>query len=150
MASDRAAALDLQFCAVSPDAVLPRKALPEDAGLDLALTREVRVNAGERTLAQTGLAVAIPPGHVGLIVPRSGLALDRGLTVLNSPGVIDPGYRGEVGVVLVNLGEHEQVLPPGARVAQLLLVEVTNAAPIFVDSLPGSVRNAGGFGSSGD
>lgn len=132
------------------DARLPRRANPWDAGLDLAAVESARIPPGARVAAPTGLAVAIPPGHAGLVVPRSGLARDHGVTVANAPGLIDAGYRGELTVLLVNLGPEEHHVAPGDRIAQLVIVAVGDHVPQEVDELPASDgRDAGGFGSSG-
>ncbi|GGI05562.1 dUTP diphosphatase [Egicoccus halophilus] len=132
-----------------PDAVVPTYAHAGDAGLDLSSTEEVVVAPGARAAVPTGLALAIPPGWVGLVHPRSGLARRHGLTVANAPGTIDAGYRGEVLVLLVNLGAEPVTLARGERVAQLLLQRVGRALVREVDALDDTARGAGGFGSSG-
>lgn len=133
-----------------PDAVLPGRAHEWDAGLDLAAAEEVVVPARARAVVPTGLAVAIPRGWAGLVVPRSGLARRYGITLTNAPGLIDAGYRGEVQVLVVNHGDAEHVIQPGERIAQLVLVPVWTGAVREVDELPGSDgRGDGGFGSSG-
>ncbi len=131
------------------DAVLPSYAHPGDAGLDLVAVEAVRLGPGERAAVPTGLAVAIPDGWVGLVHPRSGLARRHGLTVANAPGTIDAGYRGEVQVLLVNLGSDPVEVAAGERVAQLLLQEVGRAQVIEVEDLDETARGAGGFGSTG-
>lgn len=128
---------------------LPRYAHPGDAGLDLCAAESTRLAAGERTAVSTGLAVAIPEGWVGLVHPRSGLALRQGLTVLNAPGTIDTGYRGEVKVLLVNLGREPVTITQGDRIAQLLLQRVGRALVTETDYLDETVRGGGGFGSTG-
>jgi len=132
-----------------PDAVLPSYAHPGDAGLDLTAVEAVTLAPGERTAVPTGLAVAIPVGWVGLVHPRSGLARRHGLTVANAPGTIDAGYRGEVQVLLINLGADTVQLPAGERVAQLLLQSVGRARVVEADDLGETARGAGGFGSTG-
>lgn len=128
---------------------LPSYAHPGDAGLDLAANDAVTLAPGERAAVPTGLAVAIPPGWVGLVHPRSGLARRHGLTVANAPGTIDAGYRGEVQVLLVNLGSEAVEVAVGDRIAQLLLQRVGHAQIVEVDDLDDTVRGVGGFGSSG-
>ncbi|MFO7779888.1 MAG: dUTP diphosphatase [Nitriliruptoraceae bacterium] len=132
-----------------PDAVLPSYAHPGDAGLDLTAVEPVTLEPGGRTAVPTGLAVAIPMGWVGLVHPRSGLARRHGLTVANAPGTIDAGYRGEVRVLLINLGAETVHLPAGERVAQLLLQRVGRAHVVEVDDLDETARGTGGFGSTG-
>ncbi|MFP4148301.1 MAG: dUTP diphosphatase [Nitriliruptoraceae bacterium] len=131
------------------DAVLPAYAHPGDAGLDLAAVEPARLWPGERVAVATGLALHIPDGWVGLVHPRSGLARRQGLTVANAPGTIDAGYRGEVQVLLVNLGAEVVDIEAGDRIAQLLLQRVGWAEVVEVEGLPGSVRGDGGFGSTG-
>lgn len=132
-----------------PDAVVPRYAHPGDAGLDLTSVEAVTLAPGERGAVPTGLAMAIPEGWVGLVHPRSGLARRHGVTVANAPGTIDAGYRGEVLVLLVNLGADPVELAAGERVAQLLLQRVGDAEVREVSSLDDTARGAGGFGSTG-
>jgi dUTP pyrophosphatase len=140
----------IEFRKLDPDAALPRRARDGDAGLDLAANVDVVVAPGERTAVPTGLAVAIPPGHAGLVLPRSGLATRRGLTLPNAPGLIDPGYRGEVLVALVNLDPREKVdIRRGDRIAQLLVIPFLEVEPVLVEELPETQRGSGGFGSSG-
>ena len=129
---------------------MPRRANPWDAGLDLAALEGVVIAPGERAAIGTGLAVAIPRGHAGLVVPRSGLARYHGITVANAPGLIDAGYRGELTVLLVNLGAEAHEVRPGERIAQLVIVPVGAHVPVEVPELPPSDgRGEGGFGSSG-
>jgi dUTP pyrophosphatase len=129
---------------------LPERAHPGDAGLDLRSTVDVEVAPGSRALVPTGLAVAIPDGHAGLVLPRSGLASKVGLTLANAPGLIDAGYRGEVVCAVVNLDRTETVrIARGDRIAQLVVVAVPEATAVEVADLPGSVRGSGGFGSTG-
>jgi dUTP pyrophosphatase len=133
-----------------PDAVVPARAHPGDAGLDLSAVEPLELPPGGRAACPTGLAVAIPEGHAGLVVPRSGLARRHGVTVANAPGLIDAGYRGELQVVLVNLGAEPHRIAPGDRIAQLVVVPVALPAPVGVDELPASDgRGEGGFGSTG-
>jgi dUTP diphosphatase len=131
-------------------AALPGRAYPGDAGLDLVACERHELAPGERALVGTGIAVAIPAGHAGLVTPRSGLAAEHGITIVNTPGLVDSGYRGELRVILHNTdGEASFVVEPGMRIAQLLVVAVTEAALREVDELPASERGTGGFGSSG-
>lgn len=140
----------VEFTKLDPSVSLPRRARGGDAGLDLAANADVKVRPGERALIPTGLAVAIPEGHAGLVLPRSGLASRQGLTLANAPGLIDAGYRGEVTIAVVNLDPLEPVeIRKGDRIAQLLLVPFASAEPAEVSELPGSERGEGGFGSSG-
>ena len=133
-----------------PDARLPDQAYETDAGLDLAACERVEIGPGGRAVVGTGLAVAIPPGHAGLVVPRSGLAARHGLGKVNAPGLIDPGYRGEVKVILLNTDRSEPfVVEPGMRIAQLVIVELPAVELVEVDELPTSERGEGGLGSSG-
>jgi dUTP pyrophosphatase len=135
---------------LDPDLPLPHYALASDAGLDLHASQRVVIEPGARALVGTGLAVAIPPGWAGLVLPRSGLALRHGVTVLNAPGLIDAGYRGEVKVLLVNHDPHATAtLERGERVAQLIVQTVASVELVEVDELPASERGGGGFGSTG-
>jgi dUTP pyrophosphatase len=140
----------LPFKRIDPDAILPARAHPGDAGLDLRSAVDVEVTPGERALVPTGVAVAIPDGHAGLVLPRSGLASKHGLTVANAPGLIDTGYRGEVICAVVNLDRFTPVrISKGDRIAQLVVVAVPELAAEWVDDLPPSSRDQGGFGSTG-
>lgn len=133
-----------------PDAVVPSRAYAGDAGLDLAACERVELPPGERAIVPTGLAVAIPDGHAGFVLRRSGLAANNGVTVLNAPGLIDSGYRGEVLVILLNTDRSETfVVEPGTRVAQLVVLPITAVDAVEVDELPASERGARGHGSSG-
>ena len=134
-----------------PDAQMPAGAYDGDAGLDLASVEEAVLAPGERRTVATGLAVAIPAGHAGFVQPRSGLASRRGITVVNSPGLIDPNYRGEVRVILHNSGGEPYEAQAGDRIAQLLLVRYWAPTLATVDELPPSpdARGEAGFGSSG-
>ena len=132
-----------------PDARTPTAAYPGDAGLDLASVEEATIPPGGRAVIGTGLAVAIPVGHAGFVQPRSGLAARHGITVVNSPGLIDSGYRGELRVVLQNTdGERPFQVRVGDRIAQLVVLAVPAVAVQEVEELPGSERAERGFGSS--
>jgi dUTP pyrophosphatase len=142
--------MKLEFQRLHADAKLPTQAHPGDAGLDLASMIDVEIAAGERAMVPTGVAVAIPEGHAGLVLPRSGLASRTGLTLVNAPGLIDAGYRGEIVCAMVNLDRSETVhVAMGDRIAQLVIVRVPEFQPVWVDDLPGSERGTGGFGSTG-
>lgn len=127
----------------------PERAHPGDAGWDLRSAIAVGLAPGERALVPTGVAVAIPDGYTGLVLPRSGLAARLGVGVVNGPGLIDSGYRGEVKVVLINHGDAPVSFDRGERIAQLVIVPVPVVRLVEVDELPDSVRGAGGFGSTG-
>ena len=132
------------------EAVLPERAYPGDAGLDLVSCERLVIEPGERAVVGTGIAVAIPEGHAGLVVPRSGLAARHGIGIVNAPGLVDSGYRGELRVVLVNTDRADSfTVEPGMRIAQLVLVPVSAAEPVEVDVLPETARGMAGFGSSG-
>ena len=135
---------------LDPDLPLPAYAHPGDAGADLVTAVDVTLQPGERALVPTGIAMAVPEGYVALVHPRSGLAARHGLSIVNTPGTIDAGYRGEVKVLLVNLDPSEPIeLRRGDRVAQLVLQRVEQAAFTEVEVLPDSVRGGGGYGSTG-
>lgn len=135
---------------LDPDLPLPSYAHPGDAGADLHTTVDVVLAPGERALVPTGIALALPEGYVGLVHPRSGLAARHGVSIVNTPGTVDAGYRGEVKVLLVNLDPAEPVeLRRGERVAQLVVQRVERAAFVEVDALPDSARGSGGYGSTG-
>jgi len=141
---------ELPFRRLRPEGKLPKAQQPGDAGLDLCSAVDVVVEPGERAMIPTGVAVAIPEGHAGLVVPRSGLASKRGLTMANSPGLIDAGYRGEVICAAVNLDREQPVkILVGDRIAQLVIVELPRVEPTWVDELPETTRGEGGFGSTG-
>jgi dUTP pyrophosphatase len=131
-------------------AVLPTRAFPGDAGLDLCALEDGLLGGGERAAIRTGIAVEIPEGQAGLVLPRSGLAARHGISVVNAPGLIDAGYRGEIQVLLLNTDRAEPfVISAGDRIAQLVLVRVETPSVVEVDALALSERGAGGFGSSG-
>jgi dUTP pyrophosphatase len=132
-----------------PEAVLPARAYDGDAGLDLAACDRIELAPGARAVVGTGLAVAIPDGHAGFVQPRSGLAAKHGIAVVNSPGLVDAGYRGELKVVLLNTDRDEPfVVEPGMRIAQLVVVPVATPEPVEMEELPPSERGERGFGSS--
>ena len=128
---------------------LPQPAHQGDAGVDLRATETVTLEPGERRLIPTGIALAVPEGHVGMVTPRSGLAIRHGISMVNAPGIVDSGYRGELQVIVINHGAEAVTLERGERIAQLVIVPFVT--PVFepVDVLPDSERGTGGFGSSG-
>jgi dUTP diphosphatase len=134
---------------LDPSIEPPSYAREGDAGLDLRAAHDATLEPGGRGLVGTGLAVAIPPGFAGLVLPRSGLALSQGVTVLNAPGLVDAGYRGELKVLLINHGDKSVVVRRGDRIAQLVIQRVERAELIEVVELPASERGASGFGSTG-
>jgi dUTP pyrophosphatase len=140
----------LPFRRLDPTAPLPSGAHGGDAGLDLHSNTDAIVGPGERAMVPTGVAVAIPEGHAGLVLPRSGLASRHGLTLANAPGLIDAGYRGEIICSVVNLDPREPVkIARGDRIAQLVIVPIATVEPAWVEELPPSERGEGGFGSTG-
>ena len=142
--------LEVAVTRLDPDVPLPAYAHPGDAGADLVTAVDVTLQPGERALVPTGIAMAVPEGYVALVHPRSGLAAKHGLSIVNTPGTIDAGYRGEVKVLLVNLDPTEPIeLRRGDRVAQLVLQRVEQAVFTEVEVLPESVRGGGGYGSTG-
>jgi dUTP pyrophosphatase len=142
--------LDLPVLRLDPELPLPAYARPGDAGADLIAREGAVLPAGGRAMVPTGVAVAIPDGHAGLVMPRSGLALRHGVTVLNAPGLVDAGYRGELNVLLVNTDPSDDyVVHRGDRIAQFVIVAVAQAAFTVVDVLPDSERGGGGFGHTG-
>jgi dUTP pyrophosphatase len=142
--------MDLPFRRLRPEGSLPSAQHQGDAGLDLRAAIDATVKPGERVMVPTGVAVAIPDGHAGLVLPRSGLATARGLTLSNSPGLIDAGYRGEVICSVVNLDRDEAVeIRAGDRIAQLVVIAIPSTVPTWADDLPESGRGEGGFGSTG-
>jgi dUTP pyrophosphatase len=129
--------------------VIPARAYTGDAGLDLSACERVELAPGERSLVPTGLAVAIPDGFAGFVQPRSGLATNHGITIVNTPGLVDSGYRGELLVNLLNTDPREPfVVEPGMRIAQLVILQLPEVELVEVDELPDSERGARGFGSS--
>jgi dUTP pyrophosphatase len=142
--------LQIQVLRLDPGLPMPTYAHPGDAGADLVTAVDVTLAPGERALVPTGIALALPDGYVALVHPRSGLAARHGLSIVNSPGTIDAGYRGEVKVLLINLDPQDQIqLRRGDRVAQLVIQRFEHAGFMEVDALPESVRGAGGYGSTG-
>ena len=140
----------MRFTRLSDAARAPTRAHDGDAGLDLYAAEAAELAPGERASVGTGIAVEIPPGHAGLVLPRSGLAARHGISVVNAPGLIDAGYRGEVRVLLLNTDRAEAfAIAPGDRIAQLVVVAFDGGDPEEVDSLTESARGSGGFGSSG-
>jgi dUTP pyrophosphatase len=140
----------LEVSRLDAAAILPTRAYAGDAGLDLYAAHAARLAPGERASVGTGIAVAIPPGHAGLVLPRSGLALRHGIALVNAPGLIDEGYRGELRVLLLNTDREAAFeIAVGDRVAQLLLVAVAQAQVVEVAALAESEREGRGFGSSG-
>jgi dUTP pyrophosphatase len=142
--------MTLRVARLDPRATLPTRAHPGDAGLDLHALEAATLAPGERASVPTGIAVEIEPGHAGLVLPRSGLAARHGISVVNAPGLIDSGYRGELHVLLLNTDRRESFqLRAGDRIAQLVLIAVAAAEPVEVGQLSETPRGAGGFGSSG-
>lgn len=143
----------LEIFQIDPSLPLPNRAHPEDAGIDLYSAEDITLNPGQRSLVGTGIAMAVPVGKVGLVHPRSGLAVKKGLSIVNAPGTIDAGYRGEVKVNLINLDPQETIsISRGERIAQLLIQEVSLCDVMAVDSieqLGETARGTGGHGSTG-
>jgi dUTP pyrophosphatase len=141
--------IELAIQRLREDAVVPVRAYAGDAGLDLAACEHVELEPGERAVVGTGLAVAIPEGYAGFVQPRSGLASQHGISVVNAPGLIDAGYRGEVRVVLLNTDRGETfVVEPGMRIAQLVVLSIPQLELVEAEELPESERGVRGFGSS--
>jgi len=129
---------------------MPSYAKPGDAGADLTASIDVTLQPGERALVPTGISIALPNGYVALVHPRSGLAIKHGVTMVNSPGTVDAGFRGELQIILINHDSKEAIsFKKGDRIAQLVIQQVERANFVEVDSLPGSDRGTGGFGSTG-
>jgi dUTP pyrophosphatase len=148
MAQERA--VEVLVHRLDPTMPLPQRSGPGDAGWDLRSRIDIRLQPGERSLIPTGIAIALPAGFVALVHPRSGLALRSGFTLVNSPGTIDAGYRGEIGVIGANTDAHEYVeIKRGDRIAQLLVQQFETIEWTEVKELPGTWRGEGGFGSSG-
>jgi dUTP pyrophosphatase len=157
--------MSLEIARLKENAILPVRATPNSAGLDLFSTETVTIDPGKRCLIGTGIAMALAPWHVGFICPRSGMALRDGITILNrpmivdpdypeliilnAPGTIDPDYRGEVGIILANTGDKPYRVEAGARIAQLVIVPFASPRIVEVDALQRSKRGKGGFGSTG-
>jgi len=142
--------IELTIQRLRADAVVPKRAYEGDAGLDLAACERVELAPGERAVVGTGLAVAIPEGYAGFIQPRSGLADRHGITIVNSPGLIDSGYRGELKVIVLNTDTtHGFVVEPGMRIAQLVVLELPDVELVVLDELPATERGVRGHGSSG-
>lgn len=142
--------VELRFALLDDRAQPPSRAHADDAGLDLRAIEAVRLGPGERASVGTGIAVAIPEGHAGLVLPRSGIAAEHGIALVNAPGLIDPGYRGELRVLLLNTDRAEAFeIEPGDRIAQLLLVPFAAAEPVEAAELDETRRGLAGFGSSG-
>lgn len=141
--------MTLRFQRIHPDAVLPAYAHPSDAGMDVRSVDDVTIEPGRRALVHTGLVMMLPPTYEAQVRPRSGLALKYGITVLNAPGTIDSGYRGEVGVVLANFGEAEFHVKKGDKIAQIVIAPVTQPVIVETDAADETDRGAGGFGSTG-
>jgi dUTP pyrophosphatase len=141
--------IELPVRRLRDDAMLPAAAYAGDAGLDLSACERIELGPGERAVVPTGIAVAVPDGHAGFVQPRSGLAAEHGITVVNAPGLIDSGYRGELKVVLLNTDVAEPfVVEPGMRIAQLVVLALPELALLETDELPESERGVRGFGSS--
>jgi len=141
--------MTVSFKRISPDASLPSYAHPGDAGMDLKSAEDAVVEPGARLLVHTGLVMALPEGYEAQVRPRSGLALKNGITVLNTPGTIDEGYRGEVGVILFNTGDTAFRIAKGDRIAQMVIAPVTRAQIVEAADLGSTERGVGGFGSTG-
>ena len=141
--------IDVPIRRLRPDAHLPEQAYEGDAGMDLAACEAVTIEPGERAVVPTGLAIEIPDGYAGFVQPRSGLAVRHGIGIVNTPGLIDSGYRGEIRVVLINTDREQRfTVEPGMRIAQLVIVPVAAARLVEVDELAASERGSRGFGSS--
>ena len=141
--------MTLRFKRIHPDAVLPAYAHSSDAGMDVRSIDDLTIAPGKRALVHTGLVMMLPPMYEAQVRPRSGLALKSGITVLNTPGTIDSGYRGEVGVILMNLGEEPFQVKKGDKIAQIVIAPVTQPEIVECDAIDETDRGAGGFGSTG-
>jgi dUTP pyrophosphatase len=141
--------MKIPFLRLDPELPRPKRAHDGDAGVDLYAARDVVLQPGEWAMIPTGIAVAIPQGHAGLVAPRSGLAARFGVSVVNGPGVVDSGYRGEINVILINHGSGALSLGRGDRIAQLVVVPIAVPDLVEVEELPLSIRGEGGFGSTG-
>ena len=142
--------MTLKFKKINPDAIIPAYAHPSDAGMDIRSVEDLTIPAGKRALVHTGLVMALPPRYEAQVRPRSGLALKHGITVLNTPGTIDAGYRGEVGVILANFGNEDFKVSKGDKIAQVVIAPVTQPDEIVeIEEIDETDRGAGGFGSTG-
>lgn len=142
--------MTLNIRLLHPEATLPQRAHHDDAGLDICAVDSLTLAPGERALVKTGIAIELPPDHLAWVVPRSGLALKHGITIVNAPGLIDPGYRGEIGVILANTDHRTPFrVEVGMRIAQLVIAAVVAPAVHEVGELSVSARGSGGFGSTG-
>ncbi len=141
--------MTLAFKRIHPQATLPAYAHASDAGMDIRSVAEVVLPARGRALVPTGLVMLLPPGYEAQVRPRSGLALKNGITVLNAPGTIDAGFRGEIGVILFNTTEVDYIVHIGDRIAQLVIAPVTQVEPVEANEIDETTRGAGGFGSTG-
>ena len=141
--------MTVKFRKIDPAAILPSYAHPGDAGMDVRSVEELVIEPGGRSLVRTGLVMMLPPGYEAQVRPRSGLALKNGVTVLNTPGTIDEGYRGEVGVILANFGAGPFKVEKGAKIAQIVIAPCTCAEIVETDEVDTTERGEGGFGSTG-
>lgn len=141
--------MKLGFKRIHPEATLPAYAHASDAGMDVRSVEDLTLRAGARALVHTGLVMMLPPQYEAQVRPRSGLALKYGVTVLNTPGTIDAGYRGEVGVILANFGAADFEIKKGDKIAQIVIAPVTQAEVVEVETVDETDRGAGGFGSTG-
>ena len=139
----------VKFRTIDPAAILPSYAHPGDAGMDIRSVEDLTIAPGDRALVHTGLVMVLPPGYEAQVRPRSGLALKNGITVLNSPGTIDEGYRGEVGVILANFGKEPFKVEKGSKIAQVVVAPCTRAEIVATDDIDDTERGTGGFGSTG-
>jgi dUTP pyrophosphatase len=140
---------NVQILITGPEELLPKYAHPGDAGADLRASHSGVILAGERLMVKTGISIALPSGYVGLVHPRSGLAAKNGITVLNAPGTVDAGYRGEIMVTLLNTSKEDWRFETGDRIAQLVIQKYEHANFVVVEHLPGTERGESGFGSTG-
>ena len=141
--------MTVKFRRIDPSAELPTYAHPGDAGMDIRSIEELVIEPGARALVHTGLVMVLPPGYEAQVRPRSGLALKNGVTVLNTPGTIDEGYRGEIGVILANFGSEPFKVEKGTKIAQIVVAPCTRAEIVETAEMDDTVRGTGGFGSSG-
>ena len=141
--------MTVKFRKSDPAAILPAYAHPDDAGMDIRAVEDLMIEPGGRRLVRTGLVMMLPPGYEAQVRPRSGLALKNGVTVLNAPGTIDAGYRGEVGVILANFGTEPFKVAKGAKIAQIVIAPCTHATIVETAEVDETARGVGGFGSTG-